>query len=54
MYDRSRSNVPIDVSTAVTAVATFVEGFCGYLPTQRALLPESAPACILFGSILYL
>ena len=38
MYDHSRSNVPIDVSTAVTAVATFVEGFCGYLPTLRALL----------------
>ena len=42
MYDHSRSNVAIDVSTAVTAVATFVEGFCGYLPTLRALLGGSS------------
>jgi len=35
VYDHSRSNVPIDVSTAVTAVATFVEGFCGYLPSNE-------------------
>ena len=42
MYDHSRSNVPIDVNTAVTAVATFVEGFCGYLPTLRALLGGSS------------
>ena len=42
MYDHSRSNVAIDVSTAVTAVATLVEGFCGYLPTLRALLGGSS------------